>query len=215
MTLSRLLRRSLAFHRRSNIAILLGVTVGTAVLTGALLVGDSLRGSLRDRALRQLGWVEEAMVSGRFVRQWIAKELDDHVIYGITLGATAERAGDNESGPRVTGVTVWATKGDVLIPSLRPTPAFHESILERAKRFLGMNNQALVNQAEDLRKAAEDWRRIWMTAVSPGHAGVGAKMARASALRMVIRSPSGSRNRPPSRGKACSAAVGARTPPSN
>src|SRR3954464_11735268 len=94
MTLTRLLRRSLAFHRRANLAVLLGVAVGTAVLTGALLVGDSLRGSLRARALRQVGGVEAAMVSGRFVRQQIATGLTgDDVQRGITLRATAERAG--------------------------------------------------------------------------------------------------------------------------
>ena len=41
-----LLVRNLLYHWRGNLAVLLGVTVGTAVLTGALLVGDSLRGCL-------------------------------------------------------------------------------------------------------------------------------------------------------------------------
>ena len=47
MTLKRLRLRNLLFHWRGNLAVFLGVVVGTAVLTGALLVGDSLRGSLR------------------------------------------------------------------------------------------------------------------------------------------------------------------------
>jgi len=54
LTLPRLVARNLRFHWRGNVAVLLGVAVGSAVLTGALLVGDSLRGSLRDRAERQL-----------------------------------------------------------------------------------------------------------------------------------------------------------------
>src|SRR4051795_5097365 len=91
MTLTRLLRRSLWFHRRANLALLLGVAVGTAVLTGALLVGDSLRGSLRDRALRQLCGVDAAMVSGRFVRQDLSKEVgENYAERGITLRASAE-----------------------------------------------------------------------------------------------------------------------------
>ena len=53
MTLRQFLFRSLTFHRRGNLAVLLGVAVGAAVITGALLVGDSLRGSLRDRELRR------------------------------------------------------------------------------------------------------------------------------------------------------------------
>src|SRR2546422_7942692 len=99
MTLLRLLRRNLVFHRRGNLAVLLGVAVGTAVLTGALLVGDSLRGSLRERALRQLGGVDAAMVSGRFVRQQVAEKLGDRVRCGITLRATAELSGADEPRP--------------------------------------------------------------------------------------------------------------------
>src|SRR5438477_6697014 len=76
MTLTRLLRRNLAFHRRANLAVLLGVALGTAILTGALLVGDSLRGSLRERILSQLGWVELALPPGRFIRQELADHLD-------------------------------------------------------------------------------------------------------------------------------------------
>src|SRR5262249_1353489 len=60
---------------RGNLAVLLGVAVGTAVLTGALLVGDSLRGSLRDLAQEQLAWVDHALVAGRFFRQKLASEL--------------------------------------------------------------------------------------------------------------------------------------------
>src|SRR5207247_7329485 len=75
MTFSHLLLRNLFFHWRGNLAVLLGVAVGTAVLTGALLVGDSLRGSLRDLALKQLGWVRQALVSCRFFREDLANEL--------------------------------------------------------------------------------------------------------------------------------------------
>ena len=49
MTFASLLLRNLRFHWRGNLAVFLGVAVGTAVLTGALLVGDSLRGSLLKR----------------------------------------------------------------------------------------------------------------------------------------------------------------------
>ena len=42
----------------------LGVAVATAVLTGALLVGDSVRGSLRDLTLQRLGRIDSALVAG-------------------------------------------------------------------------------------------------------------------------------------------------------
>src|SRR5437764_1292444 len=75
MTFFRLLLRNLFYHWRGNSAVLLGVAVGTAVLTGALLVGDSLRGSLRDLTEKQLEWVDSAMVAGRFVRAQLAEEI--------------------------------------------------------------------------------------------------------------------------------------------
>src|SRR5271165_5857938 len=72
MTRTGLLLRNLFYHWRGNLAVGLGVAVGTAVLTGALLVGDSLRGSLRDLTLQRLGWVEDALVAGRFFRAALA-----------------------------------------------------------------------------------------------------------------------------------------------
>src|SRR5437899_4132924 len=83
MTFSHLLLRNLFFHWRGNFAVLLGVAVGTAVLTGALLVGDSLRGSLRDVAVGQLGQVDQVLISPRLFRQEVGEEL--------WLGIAAER----------------------------------------------------------------------------------------------------------------------------
>jgi ABC-type antimicrobial peptide transport system permease subunit len=61
--------RSLAFYWVAQLPVLLGVAVGAAVLTGALLVGDSLRGSLRARAEKQLNGVQAAWVGERLVRE--------------------------------------------------------------------------------------------------------------------------------------------------
>ena len=55
-----------------NVAVACGVAVGTAVLTGALLVGDSMRGSLRDLALAGLGNIDEALVADHFFREQLA-----------------------------------------------------------------------------------------------------------------------------------------------
>jgi len=75
MTLFRLALRSLTYHWRMNLAVALGVAAGTAVLTGALLVGDSMRGSLRDLTLERLGRVHFALAADRFFRQDMAGEL--------------------------------------------------------------------------------------------------------------------------------------------
>ena len=77
MTPGLLLRRSLSYHRGIHVAVALGVAVGTAVLAGALLVGDSVRGSLRGLTLDRLGAIDHALVTDRYFREALAKELAD------------------------------------------------------------------------------------------------------------------------------------------
>ena len=48
MTKAHLVLRGLTYYWRTNVAVVLGVATAVAVLGGALLVGDSVRGSLRD-----------------------------------------------------------------------------------------------------------------------------------------------------------------------
>ncbi len=75
MTLGQLASRNLVFHRRIYIAVALGVMSATAVLTGALLVGDSVQGSLRELALNRLGRIDAALVTPRFFRQALAEDV--------------------------------------------------------------------------------------------------------------------------------------------
>ncbi|HKO59666.1 MAG TPA: hypothetical protein VJV03_00770, partial [Pyrinomonadaceae bacterium] len=58
MRTSQLLKRNLTYYWRTNVAVVLGVAAAVAVLSGALLVGDSVRGSLRDLFLQRLGRTE-------------------------------------------------------------------------------------------------------------------------------------------------------------
>ena len=66
MSLFRLALRSAGFYWRTNLAVLLGVSAAVAVLGGAMLVGDSVRGSLRDIALGRLGKTDHALASASF-----------------------------------------------------------------------------------------------------------------------------------------------------
>ncbi len=75
MDLFSLVRRSLRHHWRMNLAVVLAVVAGSAALTGALLVGDSMRGSLRAVALRRLGPVDYAWTSPRFFREALADRI--------------------------------------------------------------------------------------------------------------------------------------------
>ncbi len=61
----RLVGRSLRYFWRIHLAVGLGVVVATAVFVGALVLGDSLRESLRALALRRLGPFRGAVNSAR------------------------------------------------------------------------------------------------------------------------------------------------------
>ena len=75
MHLATLYRRSLAFHWPTHLATTFGVAVAAAVLTGALLVGDSIRGSLRARALGRLGHVTHALMARSYFRETLAADV--------------------------------------------------------------------------------------------------------------------------------------------
>src|SRR4051794_187784 len=91
MTRWRLLLHNLAYHWRGNSAVGLGVAVSAAVLTGALLVGDALRGSLRDLTLQRLGWVDQALVAGRFFHEGAGRDFPDaRTTPALVLRGTAQ-----------------------------------------------------------------------------------------------------------------------------
>jgi putative ABC transport system permease protein len=75
MSAWQLLLRSLRYHWRINLAVALGVAVATGVLTGALVVGDSVRGSLEQLALDRLGQIDDALVASRFFRSELAADV--------------------------------------------------------------------------------------------------------------------------------------------
>ncbi len=64
-----LVLRSLVHYRRTHLAALLGVATAVAVLGGALVVGDSVRASLRDLVLRRLGATTHALLEPAVLRR--------------------------------------------------------------------------------------------------------------------------------------------------
>jgi putative ABC transport system permease protein len=100
-----LIGRNLTYHWRGNVAVLLGVAVGSAVLTGALLVGDSLRGSLRDRAERQLGGIDHAAMFLKPVRAAVADGLPGRAAPVLMLNGSLQ-AGTSDDAPFLGRVTV-------------------------------------------------------------------------------------------------------------
>ena len=70
-----LLKRNLAYYWRTNLAVVCGVAVAVAVLAGALLVGNSVRASLRELFLQRLGSTEQVINSASFFREQLAAEI--------------------------------------------------------------------------------------------------------------------------------------------
>jgi hypothetical protein len=75
MTPLRLVLRSLTYHWRTNSAVALGVAAAVSVLAGALIVGDSVRGSLRAIALGRLGNTYDVLSSSSFFRDALAADM--------------------------------------------------------------------------------------------------------------------------------------------
>ena len=68
MTTRRLLLDSLRHYWRTHLGVILGSALAALVLTGALMVGDSVKATLREQAVARVGKIGEALLCGeRFV----------------------------------------------------------------------------------------------------------------------------------------------------
>ena len=108
LTFWSLLRRNLRYYFRTHLAVVAGVAVAVGVLTGALLVGDSVRGSLRDLFVSRLGKTDHAVVSNGFFREALAEEM----LPGSAPLVAFEGMVENErTGLRRAGVQVYGVDG--------------------------------------------------------------------------------------------------------
>ena len=114
MTVWTLIIRNLRFHARSHLGALLGAAIGSAVLIGALIVGDSVRGSLREMALQRLGEINSALHGGdRFFKADLAERVasigevgrrttvESHISAILSLPAMASREDGTARANRV------------------------------------------------------------------------------------------------------------------
>lgn len=110
MSFWRLVGRSLVHHWRMNAAIALGVAAGTSILTGALLVGDSVRGSLMGLALDRLGRIDAVLARPTFFRAALVEEIYDQGVKGrgimvapvVLVEGTLEQPDSHRRATRVT-----------------------------------------------------------------------------------------------------------------
>jgi len=83
MRTTQLLKQSLAHYWRTNLAVVFGVATAVAVLAGALLVGDSVRASLRELALQRLGQTDLAITSNGFFRDQLADDMQSDSQFAV------------------------------------------------------------------------------------------------------------------------------------
>ena len=117
MSLITIAIRSLLYYWRSNFTLALGVAAATAVLTGALIVGDSMRSSLRSLALDRLGQIDEIVVSDGFFNADLAQAIrgsdsfkqDYSQAVAVILfpNGSVELADTSSSAVRASGVNVF------------------------------------------------------------------------------------------------------------
>src|SRR5215510_11492944 len=108
-----LVKRNLTHYWRTNLAVIFGVATAVAVLAGALLVGDSVRASLRDLALGRLGKTDLVVTAPGFFRERLADDLQSHGQFAanfngacpiIALEAVVTR---DENNARAGGVQIY------------------------------------------------------------------------------------------------------------
>jgi putative ABC transport system permease protein len=104
MKASTLRLRSLRHYWRTNLAVIGGVAIAVAVLSGALMVGVSVRASLRDLVLQRLGNADRVIVSQGFFREQLAGAFEPSVPLLVAEGFLAAQ----ESGRRASRVQVYA-----------------------------------------------------------------------------------------------------------
>ena len=145
MTLLRYLQQSLRGHAFSLWAVFAAVAIATGVLTGAFLVGDSVRGSLRQLVLQRMGLVTHVLLSEQFLADATVDALAAHpnlanvTVVPVTLlpQVTVEKRESGVSTERTrdvfllaSGAVFWqlALDRERVVPTLQP----QEAVVNRA-----------------------------------------------------------------------------------
>jgi len=138
-----LLKRSLIYYWCTNLAVIIGVGTAVSVLAGALLVGDSVRVSLRDLFLRRVGNTEFIVAAENFFREQLAEEIQSDPSFAasgfavtcplITLEGTVthEASGRRGSSVQVYGVDerFWMFHGGEKEAAAAQAPRASETLL--------------------------------------------------------------------------------------
>ncbi len=133
MTFYKYIIRSIVHYRKQHLALCCGIAVSAAVLTGALIVGDSIRYSLRNMVGTRLGKTQAAIIGGsRFMDASLAGSLTQALHVPVSpLLMLRGIAIEPDSGIRVNGVGVIGIDSSFndLCESPVPVPVDDEAVI--------------------------------------------------------------------------------------
>jgi ABC-type antimicrobial peptide transport system permease subunit len=177
MNLLTLSRRSLFHHARSHLGAILGSAVAAAVLIGALVVGDSVRESLKEMALARLGKVDSAIASNdrlftRTLGTNIARQSRTQAATVLLLPGTAV---NGDSSMRANQIQVLGVDDDFW--KLAPTP----------QTFLIPPDGALINEALARQLQAQVGDSVVLRVQKPSQLSQDAPLAKAEDHTVALR----------------------------
>lgn len=112
MNLFQLSIKSVKHYKKASIMLALGIAISTAIITGALIVGDSVSHSLKQTVDYRLGDVEQAVIAGdRFFSYGtdgyttqLQKYIDDDITAVLAVNGMLNQVG---GGNRLNNVSIW------------------------------------------------------------------------------------------------------------
>ena len=104
-SLSRMALANIRHGWQVSLSVALGVATATAVIVGALLVGDSMRGSLRALTVERLGKTESAVIPGGFfaIDNITAPDVEAVALTLFNSGVVESRGRDSDGDLRRAG----------------------------------------------------------------------------------------------------------------
>ena len=141
--------RSLVHYRHLNIAVLFGVAVAATVMTGAFMVGDSHKESLKAMTFDRLGHIDHAVVPDHMVSADLVDRIGDR-FSGQVAGAVLLRGSASGPEKRASGVQIIGVEADFadLFPGGEDATSMAAALGKESGQFSpsAVLNESLVRQ---------------------------------------------------------------------
>ena len=136
MSINKLILKSAWFYRKLNLTIIFGIALSTAILVGALIIGDSVKYSLQQITVQRLGKTSQVVTAGeRLFGQQLATELAEKTGAETAALLRANGFGVIDGGElRINQLAVWGV--DATIGNFTNFPEL----------FQLQNNEAAINE---------------------------------------------------------------------